>query len=478
MPFTIEDDVLIAYHGSEEVVTIPEGVKSIGEGAFRGNDRVRIVQMDTDVYWIMPEAFMDCTSLEFVTLHLMLDEIGDRAFKGCRSLRDVDRTIADVDYYCELIRIGDEAFAGCASLKKLELDSPWQFTVGSRAFADCTALTHVALPDGLAELAHDAFERCTSLRYVSLPEAFRGSESQHRVFEEAVQAIRDCCPNIVAIEGRKASTTRGGTELPWTTGTLAHAIESLRQRSMSYADFADQRRSGDAVGLFKGYAELEDLDLAGFDTSGEKSLACLFKGCAKLRSIDLSPLDTSSVEDMRQMFFGCRSLKEVDLSCLDTSQVQTMAHLFHNCHALRRVSLHGLDLSRVKSLWSAFDHCESLEDLDLTVSTMPPAEKTKYLFRGCTSIKRWEVSEAWPVGYDTIPEPTSAYDEWWSEREQRWMTERQIIKRGPASDVFTSERRRSPAICEPSAMRHAGRVIASDPVTHAGTSGSVPETSP
>ncbi len=438
MPFTIEDDVLVAYHGSEEIVTIPAGVQAIGEGAFRGNDRVRRVQMDVDVFWILPEAFMDCTSLEFVTLLDTLDEIGDRAFKGCRSLKDVDRTIADV-YYCELKRIGDEAFAGCASLKKLEYESGRWLTVGSRAFADCTALAYVALPDALAELAHDAFEGCTSLRYVSIPEVFRGSEWQHGVFREAVQAIRNCCPNIVAIEGRgRASVYSSETKSPWSTGTLSRAIESLRNPSMSYVDFADKRRVGDVVGLFEGYAGLEHLDLTDFDTSGEKSLACLFKGCAMLRSIDLSPLDTSAAEDMRQMFFGCKSLEEVDLSCLDTSRVQTMAHLFHNCHALRRASLHGLDLLRVNSLWSAFDHCESLEDLDLTVSAMPPVKKTGYLFRGCTSIKRWEVSAAWPVRHDTIPAPTSKYDKWWSTREQRWMAVSQIVKRGPAADVFTS----------------------------------------
>ena len=438
MPFTIEDDILVVYHGSEEIVTIPAGVQAIGQGAFRGNDRVRRVQMDADVCWIMQEAFMNCTSLEFVAMHVTLDEIGDRAFKGCRSLRDVDRTIAEAGY-CDLTRIGDEAFAGCASLKKLECDSGLWLTVGSRAFADCTALEYVALPNSLAELGHDTFEGCTSLRYVSIPEAFRGSESQHRVFEEAVQAIRDCCPNIVAIEGRGSS---GGwssdTVAPWSTGNLARAIQSLKQQSMSYADYADRWRIRGTVGLFEGYAELKHLDLTDFDISGEKSLACLFKGCAMLRGIDLSPLDTSAVEDMRQMFLGCRSLEDVDLSCLDTSQVRTMAHLFHNCHALRRVSLHGLDLSKVRSLWSAFDHCESLEDLDLTVSTTPPVEKTKYLFRGCTSIKRWQVSEAWPVRYDTIPMPASECGMWWSTREQGWMTVRQIVERGPAADVFTS----------------------------------------
>ena len=275
---------------------------------------------------------------------------------------------------------------------------------------------------------------------MSLPETFRATEPQQRAFEEAAQAIKDCCPSIVAIEGRRsASGYSGGTESPWSTGTLARAIFSLEHPSMSYVDFAELRhwQDRDTVGLFRGYAELEHLDLEGFDTSGEKSLACLFKGCAMLRSIDLSTLDTSAVEDMRQMFFGCRSLEEVDLSYLDTSQVQTMAHLFHNCHALRRVSLHGLDLSQVKSLWSAFDHCESLEDLDLTVSKVPPVEKTRYLFRECTSIKRWEVSEAWPVRHDTIPAPTSERDMWWSTREQRWMAVWQIVERGPAADVFT-----------------------------------------
>ena len=130
----------------------------------------------------------------------------------------------------------------------------------------------------VTSIADDAFEGCTSLRYVSMPWEFRGSDSDNLPFEDASQAIRNRCPNIVAIEGRREeSAASTGTEPPWSTGTLARTIFSLAHPSMSYVDFADKRKSDGIVGLFKGYAELRHLDLTGIDTSGEKSLACLFK---------------------------------------------------------------------------------------------------------------------------------------------------------------------------------------------------------
>ena len=41
--FVIEGNTLVAYRGDDEPVVIPEDVRVIGEGAFRGNERIRTV---------------------------------------------------------------------------------------------------------------------------------------------------------------------------------------------------------------------------------------------------------------------------------------------------------------------------------------------------------------------------------------------------------------------------------------------------
>lgn len=342
---------LVSYFGDEEVVELPEELETVGEGAFKGNESVRLVVVGPSVTRIEPEAFMGCISLENVVVRCgigsidrhdytewfdyhQLVSIGARAFKGCSALVSVEFEGQErldgntwFDYFC----VGDEAFAGCASLETLDLYcvDGW-LSVGSRAFAGCTALSVVELSDALGSLGDDVFEGCTALECVSMPERLRDSSGR-------------------------------GEGSCWTPDELR-----LRRRSLAYRDVAAWWEDRSAAALFKGFSSLERVDLRG--------------------------LDTSDARDLRQLFFGCRSLKAVDLSCLDTSQVTTMAHLLHNCRSLERVNLLGLDLSQVKSLWSAFDGCSSLTSLDLSGLSTPALTHVGYLFRGCSRLEFVDIS--------------------------------------------------------------------------------------
>ena len=64
--FEIENGRLLRYHGTAEDITVPAGVREIGEAAFEG-----------------------CTALQSITLPQSLQEIGDRAFRGCQALEEV-----------------------------------------------------------------------------------------------------------------------------------------------------------------------------------------------------------------------------------------------------------------------------------------------------------------------------------------------------------------------------------------------------
>lgn len=97
------------YKGEEEVVTLPEGVREIGAGAFAGND-----------------------TLTELNLPDSLEKIGEGAFSDCSSL-------AFVSFGAGLLRVEAEAFFACTALTSISLPRSVQF-VGDKAFANCTKL--------------------------------------------------------------------------------------------------------------------------------------------------------------------------------------------------------------------------------------------------------------------------------------------------------------------------------------------------
>lgn len=73
----VGDGILLAYRGSEEYVTIPDGVKQIGSEVFKGHSEIINVAVPESVTKICAEAFRNCDSL-----------IG---LSGCEGLRTVIR---------------------------------------------------------------------------------------------------------------------------------------------------------------------------------------------------------------------------------------------------------------------------------------------------------------------------------------------------------------------------------------------------
>ena len=53
----IQDGVLISYTGREEIVTVPEGIHTIGEGAFKACVSLRKVELKEGVCHIGAYAF-------------------------------------------------------------------------------------------------------------------------------------------------------------------------------------------------------------------------------------------------------------------------------------------------------------------------------------------------------------------------------------------------------------------------------------
>ena len=132
----IKDNTLIAYaKASGATYTIPDGVTTIGEGAFRSCYDLTSITIPDSVTTIGNWAFDYCSSLTSVTIPDSVTTIRDWAFYDCTSLTSV--TIPD-----SVTTIGEGAFENCGSLTSVTIGDSVT-TIGPSAFDSCSSLTSV-----------------------------------------------------------------------------------------------------------------------------------------------------------------------------------------------------------------------------------------------------------------------------------------------------------------------------------------------
>lgn len=221
--FVVERGVLVGCNCFTEAnISIPFGVKVIGDAAFQGMNNIETVAIPAGVELIGSSAFSGCKNLRTVKIPEGVETIDRDVFNGCSSLKTVH-------FPDSLVRLEAGALAGCTSLETVEIPArvaalPWRVfegctrlravvipkkveTIEDYAFADCTALEEVRFeclhPEsdasaGVKRIGMNAFRNCTGLRRINIPEtveyignqAFRGCENiKTLVIPRSVKAI-------------------------------------------------------------------------------------------------------------------------------------------------------------------------------------------------------------------------------------------------------------------------------------------------
>ena len=141
-------------------LVIPDGVTSIGQGAFRYCNGLTSVVIADSVTKIGYGAFDRCPDLESVTIGKGVTEIGTDAFGECKNLTSVN--IPD-----GVTSIGSFAFRGCQKLTSLTIPDSVT-TIGTDAFHNCIGLTEVNLGSGVTALEGNIFCGCSALTNITV----------------------------------------------------------------------------------------------------------------------------------------------------------------------------------------------------------------------------------------------------------------------------------------------------------------------
>lgn len=181
MAFTIENGVLTKYTeeaGVTEVI-IPEGVTTIGSGAFAKCTSLTSVIIPEGVNLIDSSAFANCTSLTSVIISEGVTRINPAAFAGCTSLQHVEIpssvSIIDIlafDKTPWLERQSDDYVIGGSVLikcqsKEKELFVPEGITFSTDGAFDGVKAEIIHLPGSLTDFGTGMFDGMETLRQVT-----------------------------------------------------------------------------------------------------------------------------------------------------------------------------------------------------------------------------------------------------------------------------------------------------------------------
>ena len=161
-------------------VTIPESVRAIGQDAFYANQYLKSATLNNSMETINPSLFSNCKKLAVVHGGKNVKTIVYRAFYSCDSLRSIKDVVPvtidrEAFYNCQKLdginfsrikSIDYESFYQCYGLKEADLTT--LTTINERSFVSCTGLKKVTFGNDITTIKSGAFYNCYALEEVVL----------------------------------------------------------------------------------------------------------------------------------------------------------------------------------------------------------------------------------------------------------------------------------------------------------------------
>ena len=317
--------------------------------------------------------FSYCISLEAIELPASLLEIPDCSssyapFYRCESLKSI--TFAkDEEGKTAVTKFGNYAFAYCTALETIEI--PESVTkLGGYVFYYCVSLDNVIIPDTVTDISYGLFGGCKSLTTFTLPadldtlysSMFYGCTSLTEfVVPESITYIEDY---VFAESGLTSFVVPESiTELYYCTFGYCPNLETVTLHDgITYIE--DEMFYGSAL---KEIVIPNSVEYMGWGIVYE---------CAQLETIVLPENDM--ITYLEDMFYGCMSLKTVEIP----STYTTIGYYTFSYSGIEEITIPE-SITSIDEY--AFAECVNLKEVVLPngISYIAPS-----LFNGCTSLEK------------------------------------------------------------------------------------------
>lgn len=163
--------------------TVPDGMVSIGEGAF-WQSSLTSIEIPASVTAIYNDAFSECQKLTKFTLPVTATTLGEDLLYGCIQLKELNlpegvtmipdgfvqgaQQLEEVKIPSTVTKIGGFAFAECPELTTINIPEACT-SIGAFAFAYCIKITTLPVPETVTSLGHGVFYQA-GLTEAALPE--------------------------------------------------------------------------------------------------------------------------------------------------------------------------------------------------------------------------------------------------------------------------------------------------------------------
>ena len=365
---TIKNGVVVSCDpAAEGYLMIPPYVTAIGENAFNGCNKLKVIEMQDGVTEIGEKAFRGCTSLNSIEIPASVTSIGSGAFEYCIELATVN-------------------FRGTATqIAALELDTKGIKTqstavmcnygnvnAGRCYFEECLTISdngelegcnttvkgYVIIPNSVRSIYSSAFKNCTELLGVVIPTSV-SSYISFTTFEDA---------------SKISEISYMGTIADWTK--IIEIGESFYSVYESGKLYIDGKRVNEIT-------EITENDLSGVSTIRN------FRWWSKLRSVSI-PNNVTSIGS--SAFENCTSLISVNIP---NSVTSIGSYAFYSCISLASIDIPN-SVTSIDS--SAFSDCIRLTSIDIPNSVTYIGS---YAFYNCTSLTQITMHSATPPTFES-----------------------------------------------------------------------------
>ena len=219
--FVIVNGVLFNYYGTENDITIPDGVKAIDSTCFI-NKPITSVKMPDSLISIGNNAFAGCSGLNKIEVPDSVAKIGIAAFERCSSLSEVklSKNVKVLDY---------NLFNQDTNLKELNIPDGVE-TIKSGAFKD-SGIEEIILPASLKLLQNPSWKEDIKITYKGTPEQWETIEKTSGV--NIPDTLVFAPPTPTPTTAPTVTSTPAPTETPVPTATSAPVATTVPEATVT-----------------------------------------------------------------------------------------------------------------------------------------------------------------------------------------------------------------------------------------------------